>query len=142
MSMQWRRVIPVIVVFAFAAGYGAATVTQLHGPDRFHWQFSELQWTSLPEFGGQEAIIHRSSDGKRVFAAFREAGHAAFKYPFDEFGYVTSGSATVSVRGGPSFSLSKGDVFVFKEGMDVDFEFSKDFSDLTCLIADHAVKWR
>ena len=31
---------------------------------------------------------------------------------------------------------------VSPQGTTVDFEFSTDFSDITCLMADHEVKWR
>ena len=131
-----------IAAASFTTGFSVATVSHSQWPARLNWKTSELNWVSLTEFGGQEAIIHRSADGKRVFAAFRESGHATFKYPFDEFGYVSSGSAKVKVHGGPSFTLSQGDAFVFREGMEVELDFSKDFSDLTCLVADHEVKWR
>ena len=133
---------PVIAVIAFAGGVGVARVAQLRWPDQLHWPVDNLKWVALPEFGGEEAIIYRSPDGKRVFAAFKESGHEFFKYPFDEFGYVTSGTAKIKVKDGPSFSLVKGDTFVFREGMEVDLDFGPDFTDLTVLTADHEVKWR
>jgi uncharacterized cupin superfamily protein len=132
----------VFAICAFAAGYSFAQVTQSNHVERMNWQLDELNWVALPQFGGQEAIIYRSPDGKRVFAAFKESGHESFQYPFDEFGYVISGTATVKVKGGPTVRLVKGDTFVFREGMDVDLEFGPGFSDLTVLTADHEVKWR
>jgi uncharacterized cupin superfamily protein len=105
-------------------------------------KLSELNWVALPEFGGAEAILYRSPDGKRVAAAFRESGKATFTYPFDEFLYVTSGSVKVRVHGGETFELATGDVAYFLEGTTVDFDFSSDFSDVTMLVADHEVKWR
>ncbi len=107
-----------------------------------HGRLGDFNWVALPEFGGKEAIIYRSADGTRVAAAFRESGSPSFTYPFDEFVVVTSGSVKVTVHGGSSFELEKGDVAYFKEGMTVDFKFSDDFSDVTCLVSNHEVKWR
>lgn len=107
-----------------------------------HGSPERLNWVALPQFGGKEAIIYRSPDGRRVAAAFHESGSPSFTYPFDEFLVVTSGSVTVHVHGGSTFSLQKGDVAYFREGMSVDFRFSEDFSDITMLVADHEVKWR
>lgn len=107
-----------------------------------HGKPSDFEWVPLPEFGGREAIIYRSPDGKRVAAAFEESGEATFTYPFDEFLVVTSGSVSVRVHGGESFELTKGEVAYFTEGTTVDLKFSKDFSDITCLMSDQEVKWR
>jgi uncharacterized cupin superfamily protein len=111
-------------------------------PQVVHSSVAALAWTPLPEFGGSEAILYRSPDGKRVAAAFRESGAHSFTYPFDEFLYVTSGSARVTVRGRPSFMLQKGDVAYFEKGATVDFVFSDDFEDVTMLVDDTPVKWR
>lgn len=107
-----------------------------------HGALGQFHWRELKEFGGSEAIIYRSADGRRVAAAFHESGNASFTYPFDEFLVVTSGSVTVAVHGGETFTLKKGDVAYFREGTSVEFEFSKDFSDITSLTADHEVRWR
>ena len=129
-------------LIAFGACIGAAfgdvnrSMAIPHGP------LSAFHWVDLPEFGGREAIIYRSPDGKRVAAAFEESGRATFTYPFDEFLVVTSGTVTIKVHGGETLNLSKGDVAYLREGTAVDLEFSKDFSDITCLMADHEVKWR
>ena len=120
------------------AAYGESKV-QVRIP---HGPLSSFKWVDLPEFGGREAIIYRSPDGKRVAAAFEESGKATFTYPFDEFLVVTSGTAKIKVHGGETIELKKGDVAYLREGTSVDFEFSKDFSDITCLMADHEVKWR
>jgi uncharacterized cupin superfamily protein len=93
-------------------------------PAPVHLRQQDLHWVPLPAFGGQEAIIHRSADGKRVAAAFRESGKSSFTYPFDEFLVVTSGSLTVHVHGGETFTLRQGDVAYFHQGTAVDFEFS------------------
>lgn len=120
----------------FAYGNGVARAPIPHGP------LSSFNWVALPEFGGREAIIYRSPDGRRVAAAFEESGKATFTYPFDEFLVVTAGTARIAVHGGETFTLEKGDVAYLTEGTTVDFEFSEDFVDVTCLMADHEVKWR
>ena len=107
-----------------------------------HGKPSDFEWVDLPEFGGREAIIYRSPDGRRVAAAFEESGSATFTYPFDEFLVVTSGTVEISVHGGETFVLTKGDVAYLREGTTVDFKFSDDFSDITCLVSDREVKWR
>lgn len=124
------------IVVGAAYGDGKAPFRIPHGPP------SSFAWVDLPEFGGREAIIYRSPDGKRVAAAFEESGKATFTYPFDEFLVVTSGTATIKVHGGETIQLKKGDVAYLREGTSVDFEFSEDFADVTCLMADHEVKWR
>lgn len=126
------------VACSFLAGAAAqdSKVAPVHGAlGQFHWR-------DLKEFGGSEAIIYRSADGRRVAAAFHESGDTSFTYPFDEFLVVTSGSVTVAVHGGETFTLKRGDVAYFLEGTRVDFQFSKDFSDITALTADHEVRWR
>jgi uncharacterized cupin superfamily protein len=107
-----------------------------------HAKLADLAWVDLPEFGGREAIIYRSPDGKRVAAAFHESGRATFTYPFDEFLVVTSGTATVHVHGGETFTMAAGEVGYFREGTTVDFDFSPDFADITCLMSEHEVRWR
>lgn len=131
------------VGFALGAVVGeslANTTRAVHAVP--HGPLASFKWVDLPEFGGSEAIIYRSPDGRRVAAAFKESGKAAFTYPFDEFLYVTSGEARIRVHGGETIRLRKGDVAYFREGTRVDFDFSRDFSDVTCLMADHEVKWR
>jgi uncharacterized cupin superfamily protein len=107
-----------------------------------HGALSSFQWNSLPEFGGSEAIIYRSPDGKRVAAAFRESGDFEFEYPFDEFLVVTSGTGTFRVKDGPTFTLKKGEVAYFRKGMKVHMTLSKNFSDVTMLVGDEPVAWR
>jgi uncharacterized cupin superfamily protein len=107
-----------------------------------HGAPSDFKWSPLPEFGGEEAIIYRSPDGRRVAAAFRESGLASFTYPFDEFLVVTSGSVRMAVRGGETFTLRTGDVAYLRKGLTVDMEFSEGFSDVTCLMGDEPVSWR
>jgi len=137
-----KDIVGAVALLAVGAFMGAAygeSKTQARIP---HGPLSSFKWVDLPEFGGREAIIYRSPDGKRVAAAFEESGKATFTYPFDEFLVVTSGTAKIKVHGGETIELKKGDVAYLREGTSVDFEFSKDFSDITCLMADHEVKWR
>jgi uncharacterized cupin superfamily protein len=132
-----------VVAFAFGAavtlawsGHAATPVVVPHGKP------SDFPWVALPEFGGREAIIYRSADGRRVAAAFQESGRHKFTYPFDEFLMVTSGSVEIAVEGGSTFTLQTGDVAYFREGTRVEFAFSDDFSDVTCLTSDREVRWR
>jgi uncharacterized cupin superfamily protein len=131
-----------VVLAGLAISALAAATKSSHPTPPVHLSQKDLKWVPLPEFGGQEAIIHRSPDGRRVAAAFRESGRSTFTYSFDEFLIVTSGSLTVHVHGGETFTLSKGDLGYFTQGTVVDFDFSKDFSDITCLMGDQPVRWR
>ena len=126
----------VAVAMAAASGGAEADLTVPHGP------LSSFDWVALPEFGGEETIIYRSPDGRRVAAAFRESGSYTFTYPFDEFLVVTAGTGRFKVHGGPSVELKAGEVAYFREGMTVDLELSKDFADITMLVSGREVKWR
>jgi len=132
----------ILAVTALATLQGAASSADQVPLDVPHGNPADFRWTSLPEFGGEEAIIYRSADGRRVAAAFRESGRHTFTYPFDEFLVVTAGSVKVQVHGGPGFELTRGDVAYFREGMTVDLDFSPDFADVTMLVSDREVKWR
>jgi len=135
-GLVWAASFNLLAVCAVASDSTLAAVDVPHGHP------SSFKWVELPEFGGKEAVIYRSPDGTRVAAAFHESGSATFTYPFDEFLVVTSGSVTISVHGGSTFTLATGDVAYLREGMTVDFRFSHDFSDITCLTSNHIVKWR
>lgn len=130
------------IAAAFGATDARANAEPTRPVDVVHGSLDDFTWVPLPEFGGKEAIIYRSPDGRRVAAAFHESGRASFVYPFDEFLIVRSGTLTVKVHGGSTFTLKKDDVAYFREGTSVEFEFSDDFSDVTFLVADHEVKWR
>src|SRR5262249_721741 len=123
---------------AVGASYGGGQPATAipHGP------LSSFKWVDLPEFGGKEAIIYRSPDGRRVAAAFHESGKATFTFPFDWFPGGNSATAKIAVHGGETIELKQGDVAYLREGTTVDFDFSEDFADITCLMADHEVKWR
>lgn len=130
----------VLALCAYNASAGEAPNSGVEAP--VHTKLKDLPWVDLPEFGGREAIIYRSPDGRRVAAAFHESGKATFTYPFDEFLVVTSGSVTIRVHGGETFTMSTGEVGYFHEGTTVDFDFSADFSDITYLVSDREVRWR
>jgi len=136
-----------VVILAGVLATGAAAVHASDAPEAapsspVHARLTDLPWVDLPEFGGREAIIYRSPDGKRVAAAFHESGRATFTYPFDEFLVVTSGTVTVHVHDGDTFTIATGEVAYFRQGTTVDFEFSADFSDITCLMGEREVVWR
>jgi uncharacterized cupin superfamily protein len=141
-SSSLKDMVGAAALLAIGAFMGAAYGESKAQAQVPHGPLSSFKWVDLPEFGGREAIIYRSPDGKRVAAAFEESGQATFTYPFDEFLVVTSGTAKIKVHGGETIELKQGDVAYLREGTSVDFEFSKDFSDITCLMADHEVKWR
>jgi uncharacterized cupin superfamily protein len=128
-----------LLAFALAAVTASGSSP---APDVPRGKPADFQWTALPEFGGEEAIIYRSRDGRRVAAAFRESGRHTFTYPFDEFLVVTAGSVKMRVHGGPAFELTQGDVAYLREGMTVDMDFSPDFEDVTMLVSDREVQWR
>jgi uncharacterized cupin superfamily protein len=138
----FTQVFHVAALLAIGAAAGAAYTQANVGEAVPHGAPSSFNWTPLPEFGGREAIIYRSPDGRRVAAAFEESGNSTFTYSFDEFMVVTSGTLDIRVHGGETIHLKKGDVAYMREGTKVDFSFGANFSDITCLMADHEVKWR
>lgn len=72
-----------VAAVALSAG-GATAGVNAHGTvDVPYGNLSQFS-VALPEFGGKEAIIYRSSDGKRVAAAFHESGTPNSTYPFDD----------------------------------------------------------
>jgi coniferyl-aldehyde dehydrogenase len=121
---------------ADAAAPPPAPAVPPHGPP------ASFEWTPAPEFGGSEAVIYRSPDGRRVAAAFREKGQFSFTYPFDEFLVVTSGHGTFRMEGGPTIHLKTGDVAYFREGTTMHLDLSEDFSDVVMLMSDKPVAWR
>lgn len=142
-SQTIRSMVAGALLLALGALAGFAYGREGGAPARIpHGPLESFEWVALPEFGGREAIIYRSPDGRRVAAAFEESGQATFTYPFDEFLVVTAGNATIKVHGGETITLRKGDVAYIREGTTVDLDFSSDFADITCLMADHEVKWR
>ena len=92
----------------------------------------------LPEFGGSQAILYKSSDGKRLAGSFRESGTHTITMPFDEFIYIVAGGAKISVEGGDTVDLKVGDCCYLRQGQKVTFEMTDDFHDVTVLISDDA----
>lgn len=93
-AVNWRHGIAGVLIAALSS-YTTWAATRQRSPTNLHVPRgapADFEWVPLPEFGGEEAIIYRSPDGRRVAAAFRESGRATFTYPFDEFLVVTSGS--------------------------------------------------
>jgi uncharacterized cupin superfamily protein len=140
--MKMTTLVSLCAAAAIGAASALAVAYTARPTDVIHGSLDDFKWVTLPEFGGKEAIIYRSPDGRRVAAAFHETGKHSFVYPFDEFLVVRSGTLTVKVHGGSTFTLKKDDVAYFREGTSVEFDFSDDFSDITFLVADHKVKWR
>lgn len=133
---QWILALALLAISPVPAGKAVKPPAVVRG------SLDRLDWTDLKEFGGKEAILYRSPDGRRVAAAFQESGKATFTYPFDEFVIVTAGEAGVRVHDGETFRIRKGDFAYFHEGTTVDFDFSADFADVTFLVADHEIRWR
>ncbi len=90
----------------------------------------------LPEYGGKQAILYTSEDGKRLAGSFHESGVHPLLMPFDEFIYVIAGTATISVEGGETFELGVGGCCYLTEGQNVTFDFSDDFHDVSVLVSD------
>jgi len=104
-----------------------------------HFNVHTTRFDPLPEFGGSKAILFRSKDGKRLAGSFRESGTHRLVMPFDEFIYVVGGGVRIAIAGGESFSLGVGDACYLLQGQDVTFEMTKDFHDVTVLMADQAI---
>jgi uncharacterized cupin superfamily protein len=106
-----------------------------------HFNVHTAEYSALPEFGGGEAILYRSPDGKRLAGSFKESGKHRMVMSYDEFIYVVAGEARVMVDGVAAVSLRPGDVCYLKEGQTVDFEMSDDFHDITVLTSDTEISY-
>ncbi len=104
-----------------------------------HW--SSFPRKSAPSYGGSEAEVYRSPDGKRVVGVFTHQGRYSYTFPFDEFAVVTAGSVAVTVKGGPSFTLHPGDLVYFPEGTSAAFVAGKDYANVAMFVGRKAVKW-
>ena len=97
-----------------------------------------VTWSPFPEFGGQQAQLHRSNDGTRMAASFKLSGRHSWTLEYDDFFYVIAGRATVTVDERETFGVSPGDFCRLRQGMRVTFDMSDDFHEVSVLIADGA----
>lgn len=96
-------------------------------------------WEPFPEYAGSKSVLYRSADGKVVAGAAKETGKATLTYPCDEFFYVTEGWIKLAIRGGETFTLTKGQFIYLKKGTTVDFEFGPDFANVAVFLDDKPV---
>lgn len=96
-------------------------------------------WQPMPQYGGHQAEMYRSEDGRRISGTYKESGTHKMVMPFDEFVYVLAGSVKISVEDGESFTATPGDAFYIRQGWDVTWEMSEDFHDVTVLISDDPI---
>lgn len=100
-----------------------------------HFNVHSTEYEPLPEFGGRQAILYRSDDGKRLAGSFPQSGTHTQRMPFDEFAYVLAGTCSLTVSG-ESFTVSTGDCWYLREGQEVTFAMSDDFHVVCVLISD------
>jgi uncharacterized cupin superfamily protein len=142
-----RRLLAVVAVLSGTAGWavGAATATSTAETPRdtlVHGSMQTVKWRDVPQFGGKEAILYRSPDGRRAAGAFTHTGKYSFKFPFDEFAIVMSGSVKVTVRdSGVTHVLRQGDAVYFRAGMEVDFEAGEGYSNFAMFVGDEPLAW-
>lgn len=105
---------------------------------RFRISTSSTKFDPLPEFGGSQAILYKSSDGKRLAGSFRESGTHTITMPFDEFDPHRRWRREDFGRGGDTVDLKVGDCCYLRQGQKVTFEMTDDFHDVTVLISDDA----
>lgn len=103
-----------------------------------HFNVHTTPFDPLPEFGGSQAVLYKSADGKRLAGSFRESGTHKMKMPFDEFIYIVAGGCTITVEGGERVVLGVGDACYLRQGQDVTFEMTDDFHDVTVLVSDQS----
>jgi uncharacterized cupin superfamily protein len=140
-----RNLLAAVAALSAVAAWALATTTGRAGPPSGRLVFGSLQtvqWRDAPGYGGKEAILYRSPDGKRVAGAFTHSGKYSFKFPFDEFTVVMSGSVKVTVRGsGVTHELHQGDAIYFREGMEVDFEAGENYANFAMFVGDRPIDW-
>lgn len=101
------------------------------------FNINEIDYTPMAGgFDGEEAVLYRSPTGNVLAGTFREAGKFTFEFPCDEFFFVVRGSGRAQVHGGETFEFGVNDMLYFREGMIADFEMSKDFQDVACMISN------
>lgn len=106
-----------------------------------HFNVHTIEYSPLPEYGGKQAVLYQSDDGKRVAGSFHESGAYSFVMPYDEFIYVIAGTCKVAIEGGESFELGAGGCCYLKEGQNITIEFSEDFHDVSVLVSDSAFNY-
>lgn len=97
-------------------------------------KWNSFPWEPFPEYAGSKSVLFRSADGKIVAGAAKETGTATLTYPCDEFFYVTEGWIELSIHGGETFTLNKGDFIYLRKGTTVDFVFGEDFANVAVFI--------
>ena len=97
------------------------------------------EFEPLPQFGGAQALLYRSPDGKRVAGSFQESGSHTMTLTYDEFLYVVAGSVAVTVEGAGRQEYGVGDALYLRQGQSVTFEMSDDFQDVAVLISDEPI---
>lgn len=102
-----------------------------------HFNVHTADYQPLPEFGGKQAILYKSEDGKRLAGSFHESGTHTMVMPFDEFMYLIAGTCTLIIDG-DRLTLGVGDCCYLRQGQQVTMEMSDDFHDVTVLISDEA----
>lgn len=95
----------------------------------------------MPQFGGSQAVLYRSPDGRRMAGSFKESGSHTLTMGYDEFLYVIAGHASITVHGEERKELGPGDACYLREGSVVDFTMSPDFHDVTVLISETAIEY-
>ncbi|GGF33856.1 cupin domain-containing protein [Subtercola lobariae] len=88
---------------------------------------------------GEMALLYASDDGTRLAGSFKESGLHQMTMPFDEFIYIVAGSSKITVEG-ETFEMGVGDACYLKKGMEVTFEHSSDFHDVTVLLSDTPIE--
>lgn len=95
------------------------------------------EYEPLPEFGGKQAVLYKSADGKRVAGSFHQFSTHTMVMPFDEFMYIVAGTCTITVEG-DSFGMAAGDCCYLRQGQEVTFAMYEDFHNLSVLISDES----
>ncbi len=106
-----------------------------------HFNVHTTEFEPLPEYGGGQAILYRSPDGRRLAGSFRESGQHHMVMPFDEFIYIVAGSMRITVDGGAELSMSVGDACYLTAGQHVAFDQSEDFHDVTVLMSEDEINF-
>lgn len=98
-------------------------------------------YAAMPQFGGSQAVLYESPDGRRVAGSFKESGTHTLTMAYDEFLFVIAGSAVITVDDGAPQRLGPGDALYLREKSAVRFEMSEDFHDVAVLISDREIAY-